>query len=144
MSKHDPVADLAERYPDYILHVADLYPAHATVIPQHRVILLDFRLTMSEQRCALAHEIAHIDLDHRRQSNRWFGQRQEREADRMAARRLISPTALLSALALSADDLIIADSLAVDLPTLLVRMSCLHPAERHAIEHQMRHIESVA
>ena len=59
--------------------------------PQHDLILLAPGLHPVEERCTLAHELGHASLGHTANASGWFAQRQERAADRWAARMLISP-----------------------------------------------------
>lgn len=59
--------------------------------PQHDLILLAPGLHPVEELCTLAHELGHATLGHTTHENGWFAQRQERTADRWAARMLISP-----------------------------------------------------
>lgn len=59
--------------------------------PQHDLILLAPGLHPVEELCTLAHELGHATLGHTTHENGWFAQRQERAADRWAARMLISP-----------------------------------------------------
>ena len=60
-------------------------------VPQHDLILLAPGLHPVEELCTLAHELGHATLGHTANASGWFAQRQERAADRWAARTLISP-----------------------------------------------------
>jgi Zn-dependent peptidase ImmA (M78 family) len=108
-----------------------------------RVILIREGLTVVERRCVLAHEMAHVDVGHHRRTGAdaaLLAAIQEREADLMAARRLIA----LPMLAVVADlNLQTAAKLLFVTPELLTeRIRHLHPSERHylrrAIERNRR------
>lgn len=89
--KYDPWDDARERYPD--VHIdwrTHIEPFHGMWVPEQRVILIRKGLTRAEGRCALAHELAHIDTGDDPTDMCWFADRQETAADKLAARRLIS------------------------------------------------------
>lgn len=60
--------------------------------PTRRVITIRRGLHPVERLCTLAHELGHAAHGHIPGIGGWFGSRQESEADRWAARLLISPT----------------------------------------------------
>jgi len=85
---YSPWADVAERHPGVHVHRCAIAPVNGAWVASERIILLSDELDMAGRRCTLAHEIAHIDLRHAAQSG-WFGTRSERDADRLAAARLL-------------------------------------------------------
>lgn len=86
---YNPWADALLRYPGIHIERCDLGSAHGAWIPSQRVILLDRSLDRVQLRCSLAHEIAHIDLQHVHTDMSWFDQKAERDADALAAERLL-------------------------------------------------------
>jgi Zn-dependent peptidase ImmA (M78 family) len=90
---YDPWADLAGR-PDIEYGSRDLGEAQGLWIDKLRVVLVHDGLTKVQARCALAHVLAHVDRDDVRPPRGDFGarirRRQERNADQLAASRLIS------------------------------------------------------
>ena len=58
----------------------------------HGIISLRRGLGPKNYRCTLAHELAHHALGHDPAASGWVHDRQERQANEWAARRLISPT----------------------------------------------------
>lgn len=58
----------------------------------HGIISLRRGLGPKNYRCTLAHELAHHSLGHDPAATGWVHDRQERQANEWAARRLISPT----------------------------------------------------
>lgn len=141
---YSPWDDIRARHPGIHVERHGLRPARAAWIPECAVILLDHGLTVAQRRSALAHEIAHIDLRHAPERAGWFGMRQEREANELAARRLISVEAFADAYAYSHDDAQLAEMLNVDVGVIHVRVRHLHPSERHHIQQRMARIEHAA
>lgn len=86
---YSPWADAAERHPDVQIERCDIAPARGVWVPSERVIMLNTELDRADRRATLAHELCHVDLNHQPLEG-WFGRRMEREADRLAARRLLS------------------------------------------------------
>lgn len=103
-----------------------------------RVILLERSRTKWERRCDLGHAIAHIELGHRDRLNK----AEERAAVRYAAKMLIDLKPLGEALAgsLGRVDEDCAESLAVDVETLMARLECLHPAERAYLTRRLAYL----
>ena len=91
---YNPWTDLEQRHPTVHVEPARLGPVAGAWIPRQGVILINHTLDVIEARCALAHEIAHIDLGHSPRAPGWFGRRQERDADHLAAQRLIADDGL--------------------------------------------------
>jgi Zn-dependent peptidase ImmA (M78 family) len=75
-----------------------LRSANGIWIPDERVILIRPRMRALLERSVLAHEVAHATLGHRDDSPR-----SERQADTLAARRLIDPDRLIEVARGSAD-----------------------------------------
>lgn len=139
-----PWTDVGDRYPDVHVAFRPIWPVKAAWVAGPRVILVDSELTRRERRSALSHEIAHVDLDHHRTGSLWFDARQEREADMLAARRLIAVEDLAEAYACTHDDAELAEILNVDVHTLRVRCEHLHPSERHFIAARVARVEHAA
>ncbi|MCZ4498972.1 MAG: hypothetical protein JWQ74_1525 [Marmoricola sp.] len=128
---YDPVADVAERYPEWFVGTAPL----GGVIPEvlcldRRVILVEQDQDPAAQRCSLAHAVAHLDLGHGRAVAGFFENREEADADCHAARLLISLEAFAEALSWTRSRIEVADELVVDLAILAVRERILTRAER--------------
>ena len=101
-------------------------------------------LSAVERRCALSHEIAHVDLGHRHSGHLWFDDHQEREANTLAARRLIDIDALADAFSVTRDDRALGELLNVVVAVVHTRFAHLHPSERHYLEARIARIEHVA
>ena len=97
--------------------------------PEWRVILLDSAGSPAATRCSLAHAVAHLDLGHRALPAGRPERRQEREADLLAARRLMPLGSLLEVLAWTDDRDEAAAELGVVPALLALRLSALVPAE---------------
>lgn len=135
---YDPWRDAAQRHPDVHIERCDCQPFRGAWVPDERVILLDRSLLRAERNEVLAHEIAHLDLGHRPTGRAWFDKRQEKQADDLAATRLLPLEELaevISAGALGSDEV----ALALDIPTKVVtrRVRRLTDAERTYIEDQI-------
>lgn len=128
-----PWSDLGERYPGVHVAAHAIAPARAAWLPDERVILLDRGLSITEGRCTLAHEIAHMDLGHYPTGVGHFDRRQEREADGLAARRLLPLVALVEAVRGGWDLPAAAVELRVTHDVIQSRLDRLHPSERHAL-----------
>lgn len=139
-----PWADLGERHPNVHVDRHDIHPARAAWVSEESVIIIDRRLLADERRVVLAHEIAHIDLGHRDSGIPWFDDRLEREANLLAARRLIDVDELAAALVYCRDDRELAAELRVDIATVLTRRAALSQTERHRIDAIIRTIEHAA
>lgn len=139
---YSPWADARERHPDIHIEKWDIAPARGVWVASERVILLDKRLTRVERRCTLAHEIAHIDLGHG-EARGWFARRMERDANRVAARRLLrSLSDLADALCLYPHHLgAVAEHLGVTVAVLRVRLENLTRAEERYIATRVAALE---
>jgi Zn-dependent peptidase ImmA (M78 family) len=106
-------------------------------VPSERVILIDCRLNRSERRATLAHELSHVDLGHRAVGG-WFGRRLERDADSLAACRLLSSVGDLAEALVGQPELAeAADMLDVPLSVLRLRIDLLTDAERSLIDERV-------
>jgi hypothetical protein len=131
---YDPAADAAERYPDWVVAVADL----GGLVPEvlcwvRQVILLDIAERPEVQRSSLAHAVAHLDLGHAQTLPGFFENREEAQADSLAARRLISIEAFAEAVLWAQDRPSIAAALGVYLEMLEARERDLSRAERRRL-----------
>ena len=141
---YNPWLDANQRYPHVHIEWHPILPAHAFWSPADRVIVVDESITRAERRCALAHEIAHMDMGDRPTDLCFFASRQETAADKLAARRLVDPHDLAAALRWTQDPREIAAELAVTLNVLALRWRWMHPAERGPAERAMSHRDAVA
>lgn len=137
-----PWEDLGERYPGIHVALHPIAPAAAAWLPTERVILIDSGLSRVEGRCALAHEIAHIDLDHQPTGFGYFDARMERDADALAGRRLL-PVGVLADVA-GWDASWAAEELRVTVGLLHLRLTRLHPAEARALLSALQTVEAAA
>lgn len=144
--RYSPWREL-RRYPDVVVHRAELDGPHAVWCPRERVIVIDARLTRVQARCALAHELEHIasgDRAVRGTGGARYTARQERRADEAAARRLISLDDLADALswALGSDEL--GEALHVTDHMAFVRCATLTGDEKALIEDRLHRKERPA
>lgn len=139
-----PWRDVGDRYPTVLIAIRDVHPARAVWLSDSSVIFVDASLSRAEGRCALAHEIAHMDLGHWRTGVRHFDRRLEREADRLAARRLIPFPHLAHALRWSRDDRELAEELNVDLDTIRARLEHLTPDEVDELQQAIERLDQAA
>ncbi len=127
---YNPWLDAARRYPEVHIEWHPIAPAHAFWSRRDDVIMVDEHITRAERRCALAHELAHMDAGDRPTDLCWFAARQETNADKLAARRLVDIDELAAAMRWTDDPREIAEHLEVTLSVLALRGRWLHPAER--------------
>ena len=128
--EYNPWWDAAERYPAVHIEWHPIAPLHAAWVPSEGIILVDEAITCAERRCALAHEIAHMDTGDVNTTTCWFGTRQETAADRLAARRLIDPQELAAVAQWCDDPREIAEELDVTLNVLAMRWRWMQSTER--------------
>lgn len=100
-------------------------------------IWIDPRQRQAKRRCTIAHELAHIILDHVDGDIDWL----EREADKWAARKLIQLAHLADALKWARNMEELAEELWVDMPTLETRLANLTPEESRYIFDQIERTE---
>lgn len=115
-----------------------------------QAIVLDPRQGRRQARCSLAHELAHrdrgdlsVDVDATPDGDR-LAARHERQADELAARRLITLARLTDALLWSLDEWDLADELRVDIDTVRVRLAMLTDREKDHIESRITAKEGAA
>lgn len=145
--RYSPWADLRER-PHICCdaHTFELPHGGGWWLPDVLGIVLDRRMTRVERRCALAHELRHVDhgdeqVAHIGPDGPRLARRQEARADREAARRLVTITDLVDALlAHPQDGALAAEQLDVTEHVLRIRLVNLEPAEagqlRDALEEE--------
>jgi len=131
-----PHIDVVWSRDDQLLDGAD-----AWWYPGRDMILMDSRLLQVERRCALAHELAHIERGDEPCGSDWLDARQELAADRWAARELIPVERLCRALQWSGDRHEVADELWVTVDMLQVRLDHLHPSEKHYLRRMLADTE---
>lgn len=142
---YNPWADAIRRYPDIHIERCDLGSAHGAWISSQRMILLDETLDRVQLRCSLAHEIAHIDLRHVNTDMSWFDQKAERDADTLAAQRLIPLDQLATTARCNEWDWHqTARDLNVTFAVLLTRVHLLAPEQRATALEQRQRIEAAA
>ena len=138
---YDPGADALARYPDVIVRHKPLGGMPAAVSRRHQLILINSEMTRVEQRCALAHEIAHFDLGHGQAIREGF---EERQADELAASRLIPLEDLADVLRWALGPEEVADVLNVTPRLVRRRVRALTGDEKEWIEGEMRRKEEIA
>ncbi len=140
---YDPVADLAQRHPDWTVCRVHLgWGIRETLCLRRRVILLDVAGSPADARSSLAHAVAHVDLDHAPLPAGFFELRQEREADAVAARRLMPASVLARVLAWTRSPAEVAAELGVDRALLAARLRTLSPSERAALERSLARLDA--
>ena len=144
MGEYSPWADLAARYPGVHVERCDCRPARGVLVLEERVILLSRDLDWAGRRSTLAHDIAHLDLDHNPTGHRHFDARQERHADLLAARRLLTLDDLARVVGWTMSTVEAAAELGVTHQHLQLRVEHLHPAERHALRRLTQVTEGAA
>jgi Zn-dependent peptidase ImmA (M78 family) len=135
---YSPWADAADRYPDIHIERCDIAPARGAWVPSERVIFIDSSLDRPGRRATLAHELSHVDLGHRPTAG-WFGRRMERDADDLAAQRLLDDVARVAD-AIAVHPLqpgMVAAELEVPLRLLRRRLERLTPTEAAVIEERL-------
>lgn len=152
MQTYDPWDDLRARG-HLTLSITRLPIGDAMYFADVPGIALDERLSRTERRCVLAHELAHIDLGHTHQAATtcsWdlgtsrIARRHELEADKLTARRLVLTRVLADALCRWDNPWAVADDLDVTEHVLETRLAHLHPAERGYISRRLATKEAVA
>lgn len=141
---YDPGADVAARYPDWVVRHRSLRGVPEILCRRRQVILIEKNLSLAERRCALAHAIAHLDLGHDLAMDRVAETREEQAADDLAAERLMPVQQLADAgvWALSGEEA--AHEMDVTTDFLLQRWDALAPADREYIERRVAANEGAA
>ncbi|MCZ2837182.1 ImmA/IrrE family metallo-endopeptidase [Modestobacter sp. VKM Ac-2985] len=151
MAPYNPWADLGSR-PHICCdsHTVELPTGVGWWLPDVMGIVLDRRLTRVERRCALAHELQHVDRGDVQvfaigPDGPRLAQRQERRADREAARRLVEVQALALAMRVHPHDpAAVAEELDVTVDVLRCRLDTLRPAERGLLVLDLAEVEHAA
>lgn len=142
---YDPGADAAERYPDWVVRTRDLMQVPEVLCWERQVILVNQALSKTERRCALAHAIAHLDLEHRAVFGERFEAREEAEADELAAERLLDDVTVIANAAYSAMSFAeLAADLNVTPRILRIRWASLRPQDRMRLERRLAAMEQIA
>lgn len=142
---YNPGADLARRYPRWVLRHRPLIGGIPEVLCWRRqVILIERHMSRSARLCAEAHAVAHLDLEHAATLRGVLEAREEHSADLLAARRMVEVRALASTLTLDLPPADLADELGVTSHLLTVRLNHLHPSERALIRRHVARREAVA
>lgn len=121
------------------MEVSDIAPARGAWVSSERMILLDRELDETWRRATLAHEICHVDLGHLGTTGH-FARRAEREADHLAARRLLPSVVEIAdaAATFRGDTKAIAHHLGVPVEVLVRRVERMHPRDVARIEARVR------
>jgi Zn-dependent peptidase ImmA (M78 family) len=139
--RYDPWADLARR-PHITLAITRLPHGNGWYMHDVPGIALDDRLDRVARRCALAHELAHIDLGHTHQvagtgpGTSRIQRRREREADTLADARLVLLDDLARAIAVGLCPEEVAHELDVTLDVVHRRIQQLTARERAFVKQQ--------
>lgn len=132
---YDPGRDAAQRYPDWVIRHRPLRGIPELMCLERKVVLIDNGQTWAAKRSGLAHAIAHLDLGHVVLGGH-LGGRQEIDAEKLAAHRLIHTDALADAILWCGERWsMVAEHLAVDLRLLQTRLRHLHPAHHARVQH---------
>lgn len=142
--RYEPGADAAARYPDWVIRHRPIGGVPEVLCRARKVILIGTAQGPAARRCSLAHALAHLDLGHAEVMSPQFEKREERDADRLAAERLITLDDLAIALAWTRDYDEIAAELHVDVPTIKVRERYLTKADRVYLKSRVEWMEESA
>lgn len=134
---YDPGADMARRYPEWVVRHKRIAPIPEVLCVRRKVVLVDTEADRACRRSALAHAIAHIDLGHVPESGR-TGRRYEMEADTLAAERLIPLPRLADVLTWALCPAEVADELEVTAHMVRVRVRSLTQDEKMTIDMHVR------
>lgn len=141
---YNPWDDLAVRHARIHVEFVPLAPTRAAVVLAERVILIDSGLSKVERRCALAHEVAHIDAGDAATGVCWFSDRQETYADRLAAERLVPLDELLAVSRWASTNGEAAEALGVTLDVLVLRSKTMCAGDLRRVQHTLAARELVA
>lgn len=141
---HCPWLDLEHRHPDITVARRHIAPARAAAVPALGVIVLDSGLNFTASRCALAHEVAHIDLHHTATEHPYFDMRQESEATQLSDARLLPLPLLASVLAWALSVEEVAEEFQVTNDVVKRRIYRLSDEEKREIEQQISAREHAA
>lgn len=151
MAAYNPWADLGSR-PHICCdsHTVELPAGAGWWLPDVMGIVLDRRLSRVERRCALAHELQHVDRGDVQvftvgPDGPRLARRQERRADREAARRLVEVQALAAAMRAHPDNpAAVAEELDVTVDVLLCRLETLGLEERALLVFDLNGLDHAA
>ncbi len=116
---YDPGRDAAERYPDWVIRHRPLPDGIPEVISRRsKVILINKAAGWAEKRCSIAHAVAHLDLGHHEVHGGVFTKQHERDANLLAAGRLVPIESFVAVLSWTQSPAEIAAELDVDRATL--------------------------
>ena len=130
-SMHHPWRSLRERE-DITLHWADL-PAPLHAVTDGTTVWMHDRLLQTERRCAIAHELVHIE-----RGTRCVDDAEEQRVRNITARRLIDTGDLVRAVQWANTVEEAADELWVTPAVLIDRLTGLSPVERAMIDTAVR------
>ena len=128
---HHPWRSLRERE-DITLHWADL-PAPLHAVTDGTTVWMHDRLLQTERRCAIAHELVHIE-----RGTRCVDDAEEQRVRRITAQRLIDTAELVRAVQWADTVEEAADELWVTPAVLADRLTGLSPVERAMIDTAVR------
>lgn len=133
---YSPWRDAEVRHPHLDIERCDIAPARGVWVRSENMILIDENLDRPWRRATLAHELAHVDLGHVSLVEGYFARRVEREADMLAARRLLGNVDVIAdaVAAFPGDTAAVADQLDVPVEVLVRRVEKMHPRDRAKIE----------
>lgn len=130
---YSPWGDLGENWPDWRCDYRHDLPGDLCgyINLRTKTVYLDRRLRPIQRRCVLGHEIYHMETGGNLYLPGTLAHlREERRADTVSARRLITMDKLAKAAEHCRDRYQLADELRVDQHTLAAFMASLTPAER--------------
>ena len=135
----DPWAYAGAVHPDWVIRFDDLHGIPEIMCWRKRVILLELDTDKRRRRSSLTHAIGHIELEHRGSA---FDTKEERAADRYAAKMLIDLEPLGDVLAITGGRVTYdgAHALGVDVETMTARLQHLHAAERGYLHRRLTHL----
>lgn len=126
-----PWRHLREGHPEVRVFETELPPGYLGCTDHDQgIIWLDSRLTRAEQRCTLAHELAHLERGPLGDGDK---DADEQACDEWAARRLVPLSDLMAALRWCSDLRAVAEELWVDKRIVQARLECLTATERERL-----------
>jgi Zn-dependent peptidase ImmA (M78 family) len=127
-------------------HSVELPVGHGWWLPDVLGIVLDRRLNRVQRRCALTHELRHVDHDDEQLAHLGpDGPRLARRAEREAAALLVDVEPLAAALSAHPDDpAAVADELDVTLDVLHCRLDTMSSSERTRLVELLQNLEQAA
>lgn len=129
---YDPGRDAADRLPDWVIRHRPGLGVPEVMCTRRKVILIEQDADPIEQRCNLAHAVAHVDLKHSGTTG-LLSTKQELAADCLAARRLVALPALIRVWFAAESVAEVAAHLDVTERMLRLRLRNLRKAERDEV-----------